>query len=86
MSQYELSDEEIEMIREWYHAASGESATSRNKPMFDLLEKFGIEAANMDLWLDDPQKWSEPSRPRIEASNAAVLEYLSRHPELKDKA
>ena len=48
-----LSDEDIEQIREWYEAASGESCTDSDDPILgpklrDLLLRLGIEATTTD--------------------------------------
>ncbi len=82
----DLSADEIEIIGEWYTSAAGESATGRDKAMFDLLEKLGIEADDRDLYMGTPEHWIESHRHVVIASNSAIAEYLERHPNLKDEA
>ena len=75
----DLSKEEIEIIEGWYHAASGESATDKTEEDFALLDKLGIHATGMDLWIPDPAHSIESHRPAVEAKILAILRYRERH-------
>jgi hypothetical protein len=64
----ELTDDEREMIADWYEVSAYECSNPRTNEMFALLEKLGIPAHWMDLELD--------------ADNPAVRAYRQRHPEV----
>ena len=75
-----LTKEEIEIIRDWYHASAGESAHHRDATLFALLEKLGFSAHRRDLCLSDPSHFVEDHRSTIIAYNEAIKLYRRRHP------
>ena len=78
-----LSAEEIEIIEGWYNASAGESAHDRDEALFALLDKLGIEAHQMDLYLPDPDDFIEEHRHVVNAHRTAISAYGKRHPEAK---
>jgi hypothetical protein len=77
----ELSDDEREIIAGWYHSASGESATDIGDNLFALLEKLGIPADSMDLYMPNPDYFIKEARAKVRETIAAIRAYRLRHPD-----
>ena len=68
----ELTENEILIVGAWYEASAGESAHDPSDELFSLLEKLGIEAVAMDLWLRSPEFGGTEA-------NQSISSYRRRH-------
>lgn len=80
----DLTTEDLETISHWYRSASGESATDRDAPMFELLDKLGIHATTSDLYFPDPMHTIEECRQEVYESIEAMKAYRLRHPDYEE--
>ena len=81
---FELSVEELDLIRAWYNGYAEQELHDRTAELFALLEKLGIEANHNDLWLPSPEHYTEEHRLTINVEREAIIAYRANHPDLNN--